>query len=214
MKNLTANIKMDWKQLNNELGNIDLYWLDFILKGYLPDNAKILDAGCGEGRNLAYCLKNGMDVFGIDQNPEAIQFLKLIAKQYKVQDLDARFQVMRLEKILFPDATFDVIICSAVLHFAKDKEHFANMMKELARLLKPSGKIFIRTMTDRYLPSNTKELEEGIIQFSNEQTRFVINADDFSADLEKLNVKLMEPCKEVVVESKHTMGTFMLQKYL
>ncbi|WP_375579914.1 class I SAM-dependent methyltransferase [Marivirga tractuosa] len=203
---------MEWKQLNNELGNIDLYWLDFIMKGHLPEHAKILDAGCGEGRNLTYCFKNGMDVFGIDQNPEAIQFLKLIAKQYKIEDIDARFQVMNLDKILFPDSTFDVIICSAVLHFAKSKEHFEKMMNELVRLLKPKGKIFIRTMTDRYFPDEVIGLNQGVFQYPNEQIRYVVNADAFVENFQQHNIKLIEPYKEVVVENRHTMGTFMFNK--
>lgn len=212
MINRTANIKMDWKQLNNELGNIDLYWLDFILKGYMSENAKVLDAGCGEGRNLTYCLKNGMDVFGIDQNPEAIQLLKLIAKQYKIEDIEARFQVMKLDKILFPDRTFDVIICSAVLHFAKSLEHFKRMLSELVRLLKPGGKIFIRTMTDHYLAEGVTEIEPNIYQFPNEQIRFVVNAYSLLKELNEVNLELIEPFKEVVVQNRHTMGTFMLQK--
>lgn len=203
---------MDWKQLNNELGNIDLYWLDFILKGFLPENAKILDAGCGEGRNLTYCLKNRMDIFGIDQNPEAIQLLKLIAKQYKIEDIEARFQVMKLDKILFPDDTFDVIICSAVLHFAKSLEHFKKMVSELVRLLKPGGKIFLRTMTDHYLAEEVIEMEPNIYQFPNEQIRFVVNAERFINDLNTQKLELIEPFKEVVVQDRHTMGTFMLQK--
>ena len=204
---------MDWKQLNRELGNIDLYWLDFILKGNLPEKAKILDAGCGEGRNLTYCFKNGMDVFGIDQNPEAIRFLKLSAKQYKVPDIDARFHVMKLDRILFPDTTFDVIVCSAVLHFAKNTAHFEGMLNELARLLKPRGKMFIRTMTDRYLPNNSMQLEEGVVRFGNDQSRFVVNVDVFVNYMDTLGLRLIEPYKEVVVQSRHAMGTFMLEKY-
>ncbi|MGJ3236619.1 class I SAM-dependent methyltransferase [Marivirga sp.] len=203
---------MDWKQLNNELGNIDLYWLDFILKGYMSENAKVLDAGCGEGRNLTYSLKNGMDVFGIDQNPEAIQLLKLIAKQYKIEDIEARFQVMKLDKILFPDDTFDVINCSAVLHFAKSLEHFISMLSELVRLLKPGGKIFIRTMTDHYLAEGVTEIEPNIYQFPNEQIRFVVNAYSVVKELNEMKLELLEPFKEVVVQNRHTMGTFMLQK--
>lgn len=202
---------MDWKQLNNELGNIDLYWLDFILKGYLPDNAKILDAGCGEGRNLTYCLKNGMDIFGIDQNPDAINFLKFIAKKYEIEDIEARFQVMKLDKVLFPDSTFDIIICSAVLHFAKSEDHFQMMLSELIRLIKPNGKIFIRTMTDLYIAENVIELDHNIYQFPNEQIRFVVNKDKLLRDLNELNMELIEPLKEVVVQNRHTMGTFMLQ---
>jgi tellurite methyltransferase len=202
---------MDWKQLNKELGNIDLYWLDFILKGHLPKDAKILDAGCGEGRNLIYSLQNGMDVFGVDQNPEAIQFLKLISKQYGVQDIEARFQVMKLDKILFSDKTFDMIICSAVLHFANDLEHFNKMIVELNRLLKPNGKIFIRTMTDRYLAEGTVKIDQNIYKFSNEQIRFVVNAEALVGTLKDLGLELIEPFKEVVVQNRHTMGTFMLQ---
>jgi len=213
LKNLSANIKMDWKQLNSELGNIDIYWLDFILKGHLPKNAKVLDAGCGEGRNLTYCFKNGFDVFGVDKNPDAIRFIKLLAKQYRLKNIDARFQVMSLEKILFPTATFDVIICSAVLHFAKNKVHFDLMIKEFVRLLKPNGKIFIRTMTDRYFPKSIIEIEEGIFEFPHEQLRFAVNADAFVESLHKLNLKLLEPYKEVVVEGRHAMGTFMLENY-
>ncbi|RUA28255.1 MAG: class I SAM-dependent methyltransferase [Bacteroidetes bacterium] len=204
---------MDWKQLNNELGNIDLYWLDFILKGHLPEGAKILDAGCGEGRNLIYCLKNNMDVFGIDQNPEAIQFLQLIAKKYKIQNIAARFQLMKLDKILFPDSTFDVIICSAVLHFAKSEEHFQMMLSELVRVLKPSGKIFIRTMTDYFIPKNVLEVENQLYQFPNEQIRFIVNKDRLMVNFNELNMELIEPIKEVVVQNRHTMGTFMLHKH-
>lgn len=203
---------MDWKQLNRELGNIDLYWLDFILKGYLPEDAKVLDAGCGEGRNLTYCLQNGMDVFGIDENPEAIQFLKLVAKQYKIQDIEARFHVMKLDKILFPDETFDVIICSAVLHFAKNYEHFHKMILELVRLLKPDGKIFIRSMTDRYLAEGTVEINQNVYQFPNEQIRFAVNAEALIGFLTDLGLELIELYKEVVVQNRHTMGTFILQK--
>lgn len=203
---------MDWKQLNSEIGNIDLYWLDFILKGYLPDNAKILDAGCGEGRNLTYCLKNKMDVFGIDENPEAIQFLKLIAKQYQVPNLDGRFQVMKLDKILFPDETFDVIICSAVLHFARSFEHFQKMLAELVRLLKPKGKIFIRTMTDLYIEGDAIRLDNLIYQLSNRQVRFIANKDQLIKDFLEFNLEFLEQPKEVAVHNRHTMGTFMLQK--
>jgi len=45
---------------------------DQILKGTYDECQVILDAGCGTGRNLLYTLKSGVNVFGVDQNPEAI----------------------------------------------------------------------------------------------------------------------------------------------
>ena len=205
---------MDWKQLNSELGNIDLYWLDFILKGYLPDNAKVLDAGCGEGRNLIYCLKNGMDVFGVDQNLEAIEFLKRIAKQFKYDNIDGRFQQMKLDKLVFPPQSFDVIICSAVLHFAESSQHFQQMLSEIIRVLKPGGRLFIRTMTDEYLPEKVISLEEQVYLFPAGQKRYVIQAENFTQQLKKSELALIEPYKEVVVQERHTMGTFMFESQI
>ena len=204
---------MNYRELNRELGNIDLYWLDFILKGYLPETAKILDAGCGEGRNLQYCMKNHMDVFGIDQNPEAIGFLKRLAKQYGLENVEARFQTMKLDHIRYPDSTFDVLICSAVLHFAENKDHFDKMIQELSRVLKPRGRLFIRAMTDHYFPPAIKQLDTRIFQFDNDQIRFVLNADTFLEEMHALTFKTIEPYKEVIVNKRYTMGSFMFEKF-
>jgi len=203
---------MNWKEVNHELGNIDLYWLDFILKGYLKEGAKILDAGCGEGRNIHYCLKNQMDVFGIDQNPEALHFLRLIANKHKLDNVEARFQQMTLDKLLFPDQTFDTIICNAVLHFASDTNHFTKMIEEMSRVLKSKGALFIRTMTDLYFSDSTLKLKENIVDLGQKNLRYVINSDQFIDQMNRIGFSLIEPYKEVLVQGKHSMGTFMLYK--
>ncbi|WKK78795.1 class I SAM-dependent methyltransferase [Marivirga arenosa] len=203
---------MNWKEVNHELGNIDLYWLDFILKGYLKEGTKILDAGCGEGRNIHYCLKNQMDVFGIDQNPEALHFLRLIANIHKLDNVEARFQQMRLDKLLFPDQTFDTIICNAVLHFASDTNHFTKMIEEMSRVLKSKGALFIRTMTDLYFSDSTLKLKENIVDLGQKNLRYVINSDQFIDQMNRIGFSLIEPYKEVLVQGKHSMGTFMLYK--
>lgn len=209
-----TNIKMDWKQLNKELGNIDLYWLDFILKGHLPTDAKILDAGCGEGRNIMYCLKNGMNVFGIDQNPEAIRFVKLIAKQYQQDNTEARFQLMKLDSIRFPDDAFDTVLCSAVLHFAESTDHFNKMLSELFRVVKMGGKLVIRTMSDAYLAEGVQAGENGVYVFPEGQKRFIVSADTFVEHCRLSGFRLIEPYKEVKVKNRHTMGTFFLERIM
>jgi len=57
------------------------------------------------------------------------------------------------------------------------------------------------------------EIDENVYQFPNEHIRFAINADAFVEKLQKIGLKLLEPYKEVVVENRHTMGTFMLEKH-
>lgn len=188
---------MHWKAINKLLGNIDIYWLDFILKGYLPDNAKILDAGCGEGRNLIYCMQMGYDVFGVDQNPDAIQYLHFLAKQFKVPDYQARFQQMDLVKLRFPDKSFDVVISAAVLHFAENRDHFIQMMSEKVRVLKPGGKLFVRCMTEN---------------FQEENNRFILEDELLLYCCDKFDLELLEPAKSVRVTGIRSMGTFILRK--
>ncbi|WP_332912670.1 hypothetical protein [Algoriphagus boritolerans] len=51
---------MEVTELNQLLGNVDIYLLDQILKGRFSKEMKILDAGCGEGRNAVYFINQAI----------------------------------------------------------------------------------------------------------------------------------------------------------
>ncbi|MCK5210932.1 MAG: class I SAM-dependent methyltransferase, partial [Cyclobacteriaceae bacterium] len=139
--------KASIKELNHLLGNIDIYLLDQILKGRFQKHFKILDAGCGEGRNLIYFVRNGYKVYGIDKDEDSIQMLKYLIKSInKDYPLD-RFTAGKVKDMPFANHEFDAIISSAVLHFAEDNDHFINMFSELDRVLKPEGILFVRMAT-------------------------------------------------------------------
>lgn len=211
MQNRSNSIRMHWRKINQLLGNIDLYWLDFILKGYLGDKDRILDVGCGEGRNLVYCMQQGYDVFGIDKNDDAIKFVRMLGKQLQLSDVEARFQVMDLSKLRFPDQSFDVVINSAVLHFAKDEPHFLQMFAECIRVLKPGAKLFLRTMTDTHL-TNQELLKTGQNLSSENEDRFLLNEALLIHLLNDYPVKWFEIPKSVVVGNERSMGVFILEK--
>ena len=58
--------------LQQQFGPIDIYLFDQLLRNNIMPGMRVLDAGCGSGRNLVYLLREGYEVFGSDQNPEAI----------------------------------------------------------------------------------------------------------------------------------------------
>lgn len=138
---------MNFKEINNEIGAVDLFLLDEILKGRYAGSSSILDAGCGEGRNLVYFLKNNYRVMGIDNNPTAIALANRLARQLGAEER-ALFQTASLEDLPFPDESVDHIICCSVLHFSGDESHFFLQFDELFRTLRRGGSLFIRMAGD------------------------------------------------------------------
>ena len=120
-------------------GGIDIYLFDQIQKGTFKKGMKILDIGCGNGRNLIYFMRNGYDVYGVDNSTTFIKNCKFLTKQLNPKLSEDNFRVESLDKLLFDDATFDAIISSAVLHFAEDDNQFKTWLKESWRVLKVGG---------------------------------------------------------------------------
>jgi tellurite methyltransferase len=206
---------MHWKAINKIIGNIDIYWLDFILKGHLADDAKVLDIGCGEGRNIQYLLQHDYDVFGVDIDPLAIKYLRLLAKANNTPSPEARFQLMNAQKLLFPAQSFDVVISSAVLHFSKSNDEFFCQWDEMLRVLKPGGLLFIRTMTDHFLENSANRdstINQGVYKFPSGERRFLVSDELMKNITLKGNVDWIEPSKYVNVSGSHTMGVFVLEK--
>ena len=205
---------MNISELNKLLGNIDIYLLDQILKGRFSTDMKILDAGCGEGRNAVYFINAGYQIFGVDQNETAIQYCRYLAKSLN-KNYDAhRFQVAGLEEISFHDHAFDAVICSAVLHFAQDESNFWQMMNEMLRVLKPGGTLWFR-MTSAFggILEKSQDLGGGKYMLPDGSDRFLLT----EAHLEKfqqLGLTFLEAPKTVLVLGRREMGVFVLRKEL
>ena len=134
---------MTIKELNNELGNVDLFLLDKILKGEFEDQ-RILDAGCGEGRNIIYFLKNKYDVYGVDTNSSALKMLEFLSKSSGVEIKKNQFQEASITQLPFSEQKFDRIICHSVLHSANDHDDFITMITEMQRVLRENGLLLIQ----------------------------------------------------------------------
>lgn len=203
---------MNISELNKLLGNIDIYLLDQILKGRFSKEMKILDAGCGEGRNAVYFINQGYQIFGVDQNETAVQYCRYMAKSIDKTYDSHRFQLAGLEEIPFHKEAFDAVICSAVLHFAQDESNFWAMINEMLRVLKSGGVLWFR-MTTAFggIIEKSKPLGDGKYLLPDGSGRFMLTQSHVDK-LEKMGLKFLELPKSVLVHGQRTMGVFVMEK--
>lgn len=198
--------------LQQTFGYIDIYLFDQLLKGRFDNSRTILDAGCGAGRNLVYFLQNGYEVYGVDQSTAAINTIKQLSASLSPENALDNFSVSAVEDMPFNDSFFDLVICSAVLHFAKNELHFDSMLRSLWRVLKPGGYLFARLASDI-------GIEELVIATGNSRyllpdgsERFLVNEDILLRYTHELNAMLYEPIKTTNVQNLRCMTTWCLQK--
>src|SRR5580700_98650 len=120
--------------LQQQFGQIDIYLFDQLLKGRISPGMRVLDAGCGSGRNIVYLLREGYEVFGADASAEAVEGVRGLAERLAPKPQGTNFQVAGIESMPFPDAFADVVLCNSVLHFARDEAHFDAMVRDLWRV--------------------------------------------------------------------------------
>jgi tellurite methyltransferase len=193
-------------------GNIDIYLFDQLLKGRFDGCNKVLDVGCGGGRNLVYFLQNGYDVYGIDPNPNAVAEVRALSKTLAPANALANFINCPAESMPFDDATFDLAICSAVLHFAEDSNHFDAMLRATWRVLKPGGYLFARLASDIGIESLVTPLGNSRYALPDGSERFLVNEQILMEYTQDLNGELFEPIKTTNVQNLRCMTTWCLQK--
>lgn len=203
---------MDYRELNRLLGNIDIYLLDLILKGRLASKRRLLDAGCGEGRNLVYLIAQGFDVYAYDRDVLALKMLRQLARQ-----LNPAFDVRKIiegdtSKLLFPDLFFDVVISSAVLHFAEDTANFWQQLKEIDRVMDREAILFIRMASNIGLTAKLKELGGGRYVIPDGSARFLLTRELIQEMTAHFGWELLEPVKTTNVQDVRCMTTLVLRK--
>lgn len=100
----------------------------------------VLDAGCGTGNWSAALALQGLRVRGFDLSPQMLAHAVEVARELGLDEEAVSFRPGDVERVDFPDALFDGIICFNVLDFAPRP---GVALTELWRVLKPGGRLVL-----------------------------------------------------------------------
>ena len=198
-------------ELEAEFGGIDIYLFDQLLRGRFDRRPRVLDAGCGAGRNLPYFLRRGFDVRAVDIDAGAIHSVRRIAASLNPALPLDQIHCGSIDSLPWEDGSTDAVICSAVLHFARDEQEFAAMVQEMWRNLAPCGLFFARLATsiglEHQLSSTT-----GRVRLPDGSERFVVDAQTILDWTSTLGGTLLDPLKTTNVHNRRCMTTWVMEK--
>jgi tellurite methyltransferase len=198
--------------LVEEFGQIDIYVFDQLLRGRLTPEMRIIDAGCGGGRNLVYFLKHGFQMFGVDGDAHAIASVRALAKRLAPGLPADNFRAEPVDRMSFPDAWADALLSSAVLHFAHDEAHFDAMLHEMWRVLKPGGLLFCRLASDIGMETRMMRIAGRRFLLPDGSERFLVDEAMLLAVTARLGGRLVDPLKTTIVQDQRCMTTWVVRK--
>lgn len=198
--------------LQEIFGQIDIYLFDQIMRRRIQPGMRVLDAGCGTGRNLVYLLHAGYEVFGADADPKSIAEVRALAARVAPSLPADNFRAEPLEAMTFPAGLADVVICSAVLHFAPDDAAFRAMLQGCWRVLAPGGLFFCRLASSIGLEGRGEPLGGRRYRLPDGSQRYLVDEPLLLALTRELRGELADPLKTTVVQGLRCMTTWVVRK--
>ena len=173
---------------------------------------RVFDAGCGSGRNLVYLLRSGYEVFGVDTDPKAVEDTRRLAARLAPALPANNFRVEPIEATSFSDAFADVVLSSAVLHFARDDQHFQAMLRGSWRVLKPGGLLFCRLASSIGLEREITPIAGRRFLLPDGSERYLVDEALLVNLTNGLGGELLDPLKTTLVQNQRSMTTWIVRK--
>lgn len=169
---------------------------------YLPTSAKILDLGCGSGRDVMLFSKLGYEVIGVDLSEKLIEIAKAKAPK-------AQFYIQDIRQIEFQENTFDGIWASAsLLHIPKNDIYF--VLSYLRKIMKPDVVLYISLKQGKgevfEKDKRYGNLSKLWVYYSYEEIKLLIEKTEFSIVYSKIsnesNSYSSKPWIDIICKSK------------
>ncbi len=196
--------------VQEQFGEIDIYLFDQILRGNIAPGMRIVDAGCGYGRNLVYLLREGAEIFALDASPKAVDHVRQLSRSLNPSLPGENFQVGRVEQLPWAADFADVVLCSSVLHFARNDEQFHAMLAELRRVLRPGGLLFCRLASR--IGMDFEPMGNGLYAMPDGQAWYLVDEPMLMGLTANMKGVLVDRLKTTIVQNHRCMTTWVVKK--
>jgi SAM-dependent methyltransferase len=196
--------------IQEQFGQIDIYVFDQILRGNIAAGMRVVDAGCGYGRNLVHLLREGCEVFAVDADAHAVEHVRQLSASLSTRLPATNFQAGTIEAMPFPDDFADVVICNSVLHFARNEEQFRAMLKQLWRIVRPGGMLFCRLGSR--IGMDFERVRTNIFIVGDGSEWFLVDEEMLLELTDEMDAVLVDPLKTTIVQDYRCMTTWVLRK--
>lgn len=184
------NISLRWNKFRVR---VSPFAEEFVSK----QKGKILDLGCGSGRN--FIKVNGLRWTAIDFSEKMVGFAKVKAKKLGM-DVDVR--KADSTKLPFDDNSFDNVLCFAVIHCIDSTAKRKKTLKEIFRVLKPNGEALISTWgrnssrvknrdKECYIPWTVEGIKEKQMRYT-----YIFDMDEFVDLVESVGFEIVKAWEE------------------
>lgn len=156
------------------------YWLEFFNSLENRASVKVLDLGCGGGRNTSLLLEKGFDVNACDLHSEMVNATRKKAAAFlSGAEVESRIIRANMQELPYGDNTFDVVLANGVFHNVSSVQELQLAIAETSRVLKSKGNLCLNMFSADFVDPTLEEINSaGLYKTPNNIDMLLITSED------------------------------------
>jgi ubiquinone/menaquinone biosynthesis C-methylase UbiE len=175
------------------------YWLPFFNSQQSRSKKKVLDLGCGTGRNTKMLLGLNYDVYVCDLYKGMLESAKREYLKYSpLKYSKKKVSLCSMDNLSYKSNFFDAILCHGVYHNATSVSEFKKALKESVRVLKNGGYLCFNVFSSGFIEKGLKKVRDDLYLTKEELLMVLISKKIFLKETQKFGLVIHSPIVEYI----------------